>query len=536
LQPLSFCLPGDIFEEDYMRRNQTASIAAMVLIAALAISVRLAAQENQDHHRRTHYRLIDVGTFGGPGSGLFEAQRMFTKDGTLVGWADTAIPDPYAPNCLNRDCLIEHGFRWKHGVMTDLGALSGVNNSQAEAINDRGLIIGQSENGLIDPYLNIPATDVVAWVNDEMFNLGTLGGYQGLALAVNHDGQAAGVSTNTVPDQYSFLGPGETQSRAFLWEDGTMQDLGTLGGPDAFGQFINDRGQIAGFSYIGSTAGPLGVPPVDPFLWDKNRGMKDLGNFGGTACNPFYLNNRGELVGNMDIAGDQAAHPFLWNGEKLIDLGTFGGSLGSASWVNEAGDAVGFAVFPNEFTTHAALWPQEKKIKDLGTVAGDNCSFAWDINERGQAVGLSFAEKGSCNYPSPTITVQRAVLWDNGSIIDLNTQIARDSGLRLVLAQQINDRGEIAGVGVPPGVPLSDFEFHSHAFVLIPCNENNSDGQGCEDAESAGVAAQNSSPSLPQNQTTPTQSRPSASERMAAIRSRLARRYPYRNFRGLPPR
>jgi hypothetical protein len=75
-----------------------------------------------------------------------------------------------------------------------------------------------------------------------------------------------------------------------------MQDLGTLGGPDAFGQFINDRGQIAGFSYTSSTAGPLGVPPFDPFLWDKDRGMRDLGNFGGTACNPFYLNNRAELL------------------------------------------------------------------------------------------------------------------------------------------------------------------------------------------------------------------------------------------------
>ena len=229
-----------------------------------------------------------------------------------MGWADTSVPDPYAPNCFNPDCLIEHGFRWQHGVTTDLGALSGVNNSQAQSVNDRGFMLGQSQNGLNDPYLNIPATDAVAWVNDEMFNLGTLGGYQAVALAVNHAGQGAGVSTNTIPDQYSFLGPGETQSRAFLWENGTMQDLGTLGGPDAFGQFINDRGQIAGFSYTSSTAGPLGVPPFDPFLWDKDTGMRDLGNFGGTASNPFYLNNRGELVGNMNLAGDQ--RPILFFG------------------------------------------------------------------------------------------------------------------------------------------------------------------------------------------------------------------------------
>ena len=78
--------------------------------------------------------------------------------------------------------------------------------------------------------------------------------------------------------------------------------------------------------------------------------MRDLGNFGGTQCNPFYLNNRGELVGNMNLAGDQSAHPFLWDGKKLVDLGTFGGSSGQANWVNEKGDVVGFANFSDEVT------------------------------------------------------------------------------------------------------------------------------------------------------------------------------------------
>src|SRR3984893_7471616 len=123
-----------------MKSRILTGITAMTLFAAtLAIPVRLAAQEDRDrNHKHHHYKLIDVGTFGGPGSGLFDSQRLFTKDGTLVGWADTAIPDPFAPNCFNPDCLIEHGFRWQHGVTTDLGALSGVNNSQAQSVNDRG--------------------------------------------------------------------------------------------------------------------------------------------------------------------------------------------------------------------------------------------------------------------------------------------------------------------------------------------------------------------------------------------------------------
>ena len=463
-----------------MKPRILSCVIAMTLFTVLAIPVWAQEQSAKRHEENEHqrYRLVDLGTFGGPGSGFFESQRLFTRGGILVGSADTNVSDPYAPNCFNPDCLIEHGFEWRNGIMTDLGALLGVNNSAAQSLNGHGLIVGNSENGLIDPLLNIPATDAVAWSNGEIFNLGTLGGYQGGALAVNESSQATGVATNTIPDQYSFFGG--TQSRAFLWEDGTMQDLGTLGGPDAFGQFINDGGQVAGFSYTSSIPGPSGFPPFDPFVWDKDMGMRDLGNFGGTQCNPFYLNNRGELVGNMNLAGDQSFHPFLWNGKKLVDLGTFGGSFGQASWVNEVGDVVGFANFPDEVTFHAASWRKGKKIKDLGTIASDNCSAAWDINAKGQIVGLSFAEAGLCVYPSPTITAQRAVLWEDGSIIDLNTRIPQDSGLQLVLALEINDHGEIAGFGIPPGVPLKDFEFHGHAFVLIPCDDARSDEEGCE--------------------------------------------------------
>ena len=489
-----------------MNRNPIISLSATLMLAAVTPTSSAAQQQNKTHH---HYKLVDVGTLGGPAGGLFDSQNQLTRNGTLVGWADTVVPDPYAPNCFNPDCVIQHGFQWKDGVLTDLGALPGVNNSQAEATNEHGLIVGQSENGLIDPYLNIPATDVVAWHKGMLHNLGTLGGYQGVAFDVNNLGQITGVATNTIPDQYSLLPflsgtPGGTQSRAFLWDGGSMHDLGTLGGPDAFGQFVNARGQVAGFSYTSSTPGPpFGIPPVDPFLWDKTTGMLDLGNFGGNFCNPFHLNSRGQFVGSMNTAGDQTAHPFLWNGEKMIDLGTLSGDYGQADWVNETGDVVGVSFYADG-EARAVLWEHEHpKIMDLGTLPGDNCSIAWAMNQKGQIVGFSAAQDigntGSCFDNVSTITAIRAALWENGTVVDLNTVISPDSGVLLVIAKQINDHGEIAVVGDPPGVALDNGnnEAHGHDFLLIPCDENHPNIQGCDYSlvpESASATVTGSAP------------------------------------------
>jgi hypothetical protein len=56
-------------------------------------------------------------------------------------------------------------------------------------------------------------------------------------------------------------------------------------------------------------------------------------------------------------------------------------------------------------------------------------------------------------------------------MVDLNTLIPADSALHLVFALYINDRGEIAGNGLPPGVPFEDIDSRGHAFLLIPVGE-----------------------------------------------------------------
>lgn len=103
-----------------------------------------------------------------------------------------------------------------------------------------------------------------------------------------------------------------------------MQDLGTLSGPDAQVEAMSERGQIVGTSYTSSTPNPgSGIPTIDPFLWE-NGSMVDIGTLGGTNGLAHFVNSRGQVVGVSNLAGDSTSHPFLWSNGKLMGLGDVG--------------------------------------------------------------------------------------------------------------------------------------------------------------------------------------------------------------------
>jgi probable HAF family extracellular repeat protein len=415
---------------------------------------------------RPRYRLIDLGTFGGPASYLQNGlDGILSNHGTLVGWANTSTDDPLclaAPNCFQA-----HAFRANGDHLTDLGALPGGDTSEAFWTSESGFIVGLSQNGEVDPLVDgFPEIRAVVWQNDRIVDLGTLpeGGYESLAQAVNNDGQIVGFATNTVPDPCSMVGF-PTETRAFRWQDGQMRDLGTLGGPDANAELVNDRGQIAGASYTESIIPATGCPELHPFLWE-NGSMSDLGTLGGTSADVRSLNQRGEVVGFSNLAGDQIAHPFLWNRRALVDLGTLGGDTGEPNWINDRGDVVGKADLPGPAPQlhDAVLWKDGNAI-DLGVLPGDSCSNAYFINARGQIVGTS-ENKQLCSI----FVGQHAFLKEPGKPMeDLNTLIPAGGRLNLTYAVAINNGGVIAGFGVPPGCALEDYELCGHAYVLIPC-------------------------------------------------------------------
>jgi probable HAF family extracellular repeat protein len=433
-----------------MKSRTLMCVSAMALFAALALPVRLAAQH-------THYKLIDLGTLGGINSYQVSPGQTVNNRGEVIAFADTDVPDPFAPNCLQSvDCHIAHAIKWYKGVTTDLGALPGVNDSIALWITPGGgLIAGASENGEVDPLTGTPEVRAVFWNEDgSIKDLGTLGGNSSQAFSINSRGQVVGVALNPIPDPFAqvmnFL-PAATQARAFLWQDGSMQDLGTLGGNDADAQIVNERGQAMGFSFTDITPNATTlIPTLHPFLWE-NGSMRDLGTLGGTFAMPVSLNARGEVAGFSTLEGDQAQHPFLWDGRELKDLGTLGGDFGFVGGMNDAGVVVGGTATAGDLGFHAVLW-KDGVMLDLGLPAnGDLCDFADSVNSRNQVVGESDCNGG----------LGHAFLWENGGpAVDLSTLVV-DSDVQVFGVAFINDRGEIAGIGVLPNG-------ETRAVLLIP--------------------------------------------------------------------
>ena len=484
------------------------------LIAALAMPVCIAAQDSssQGHKAKHHtYKLIDMGTFGGPNSFFFSSPvgDNINNRGTVVGAADTSLQDPYYPNCDTPDCLILGAFQWKNGILTNLGTLPHGYSSSAGWVNDAGTILGESETGDIDPISGLPVNLAVIWRHGQITSLGTLGGSFSFGNAMNNRGQVVGLALNTIPDPFSYFGLG-TQTRAFLWDRGVMRDLGTLGGPDSWAASINESGQVAGWAYTNSTPNPVtGVPTQHPFLWTNGK-MRDLGTLGGTfgvvgtrnGGSGGGVNNRGQVVGTMNLAGDRTHHPFLWDRGVLTDLGTLGGTNGEAYWINDAGEIVGRAD-PAGTTNHDAVLWKNGTVTDLGLAVGWPCSTALDINARGQVI----IDTGICGVGGGP-----GLLWENGGpSVNLNALVEPGSNITVGDVNYINDRGEIAVTGT---LPNGD----RHAILLVP------DGICDEDCDARIAASQSSATSAPN---VPTMTRDSET-RVGPVnqsRNRLGQRY-----------
>lgn len=122
----------------------------------------------------------------------------------------------------------------------------------------------------------------------ERQDLGDLGGDYVVPFAINNRGQVVG--TATLPGSSGEHNP---QWRPFLWEDGQIIDLAPMH-PDwsLEASHINQSGQVVG--------GQAGIFDGQAFLYD-NGTFQSFGTLGGRRSKANWINEAGLIVGTSDM-------------------------------------------------------------------------------------------------------------------------------------------------------------------------------------------------------------------------------------------
>jgi probable HAF family extracellular repeat protein len=355
-------------------------------------------------------------------------------------------------------------------TVIDLGTLGGT-YSEVDGISDSGWALGDASlSG--DIYEN-----AFLWRNGVMTNLGTLGGpdsWSGERTNIWGDGVGAAETTTPDPLNENWCGADDT-CLPFLWRSDLqkMIALPLLGGNNGFAWAVNDFRQVVGEAETSATD-PTCPPDLQtrPVLWQNGK-VNALPVFSGDPDGTSEgINDWGQAVGYSGNCS-YSLHAMLWENGKAIYLGSLGGTIrDNATDINNMGQVVGYSGLPGNTLWHAFLW-QKGVMTDLGTLSGNLNSEANGINIEGQVVGWST----DASFANP-----RAFLWQNGVMTDLNTLIPANSPLYLTEAVSINDEGQIVGTGT-----TSTGE--THAFLATP-------SYGWADSESATMAASTERPKV----------------------------------------
>jgi uncharacterized membrane protein len=344
-----------------------------------------------------------------------------------------------------------------------LGSLGGT-NSIANALTDRGWASGTS-------FLRKNATMHAAlWMGEHApIDLKTLGGpnsavdWQVESVA----GYVAGISETSKRDPlgeskqwscHAFLpdnGSSGDTCLGFVWHDGKMSPLPTLGGNNAYAAGTNRGVVVAGWAET-STKDSTCVAPQQlgflPVVWDARTlavtKLPTLTVNGKTDPDgaATAANDRGDVVGisgicDVAVGRFTGRHAVLWHDGEPVRLKTFG----AVSWntpvaVNDNGQIAGFLNVPGAQdkkgvpTFISAFWNSATSAPvRIEPLPGDSLSQPTSINDDGVVLGVS-------------IPSSHVYLWQNDKTTDLTKLLASAyPAFTLFGVGGINDRGEISG-------------------------------------------------------------------------------------------
>lgn len=327
-------------------------------------------------------------------------------------------------------------------TLVELGAVKNLPYSQAYGINSDGVIVGIA----FDPSTFASRATIAR--NGKLRAM--IKGEKGVSLAydINHDGLVVGSSAASAYDP----------SVAMLWDGDEGTALTDLNTQRAEAMEINDDGLVVGYYGVDEQPGLS-----QAFSWSDGTliTLEPLPKANITRATA--VNNPGEIVGSSAEYDAKEytsiEHAVIWRDGDITDLGTLGGDSSLALGINDTGQIVGISTtVPGESLyfdgTHAVLWENDTPT-DLGVLKTGAQSRATAINSEGQIVGASSITTDGSSF-------NRAVLWQNGDIYDLNELVSNlPEGWSLESASDINDAGQIVGFA-------SNNEGAQVSFLLTP--------------------------------------------------------------------
>ena len=287
----------------------------------------------------------------------------------------------HRPDINERGQALAGGNLWSAGSKRSVRA-GGVSDFDPCALNDRGHVCGDAFGGrkptrlargtyyLKTPYLctggQAQAVDMLAGANT------------GYARDVNATGHVVGqCGRNANPRQ-----PFPSAWRAYIWRNGRATDLGSLGGQNSFANALNASDVVVGMSETRNAV-------RHAFAWRQGV-ISDLGALGGKGSEATDISDSGWIVGGADT-DTGATHAFLFEGQTMRDLGTLGGNTSKAYGVNNEGQIVGESAAPG-LGTRAFLWCENEMQDINSLLDNDATDWTLEsasaINDDGEIVGL----------------------------------------------------------------------------------------------------------------------------------------------------
>jgi probable HAF family extracellular repeat protein len=324
------------------------------LVAALVIAFGLSIFTTTTAATRFYYSITDLGTLGGSSSYAMSMNDV----GQIVGTSQTSNGNSQA-------------FLWEGGAMTDIGTAAGYNNTIAIDINNAGQVLGGTTNltplSVYSPFkwsndtitmLPDPEYCFASGINDaeQIVGLCIVVGTNYIAAAflpggsiildlpssandINNSGQVVGAFSVEIVDVNT-----NNDYEAFLWQDGTVTELGTLGGTNSEANAVNDVGQVVGRAQ-------MSTGDFHAFFW--NGEMQDLGTLDGYTTSIAYgINNKGRVVGTATNSSG-SSHAFVRLNNGIRDLNNLipansGWELIEARDINNNGRIVGYGTVNGE--------------------------------------------------------------------------------------------------------------------------------------------------------------------------------------------